>query len=238
MPRGGWSKAKDVFCAKFRSNVGTKEFKKIAQKALTSSSGRQCSNREFMLEATKRRKTVLTLFEENTLFESKIQADALKLFKEKLSLIKQQRVEEVERTKKISSLKVDTLRLDAVIKAVETYVRDYTPKTMSDIARLLQAAQICYQEMTRKEAKPSEWKECILKKIGLLEAKMKLLSKVREFGVLSSEEKLEAKKIMRELNLRACLQHDLSEAIAIFSEKCAVYSKKLEVSQRRKEYRQ
>ncbi len=80
---------------------------------------------------------------------------------------------------------------------------------MSDIARLLQTAQICYQVMTRKEAKSSVWKESILKKIAILEATTKLLNKVRGFGVLSAKEKLEAKKIMHELNLRACLHHDL-----------------------------
>lgn len=144
----------------------------------------------------------------------------------------------MERTRKISSLKVDVLRLDAVIKSVETFVGEYPPCNMSDIARILQAGQICYQEITRKEAKPSVWKESILKNIGSFEANTKLLSKVREFGQLTEEEKVEAKKIMRELNLKVCLHHDISEAIAVFSEKIAVYSKKLEVAQKRREYRQ
>ncbi len=77
-----------------------------------------------------------------------------------------------------------------------------------------------------------------MKKIEILQAKVKLLKKVREFGKLSEEDKREAKKIMREINLKVCLKNDVSEAIAIFNEKSAVYQKKLEVSQKRKEYRQ
>ncbi len=228
MPRGGWTKAKDVFCDRFGSDVGIQELKNRAQKALTTSSGRQCTNREFKLEATKRRKTVLTLFEENTLYEAKIHLEAFNVFKEKLATLKNQNVEEVERTRKISSLKVDLLRFDAVIKSVEPHV---------EIARILHAAQICYQELTRKEIKPSVWKESILKKISLLEDKVKLLRRIREFGALKEEEKRETKKCVRELNLKVCLQHDVSEAIATLSEKAAIYSKKLVVSQQRRDYR-
>ncbi|EQB62270.1 hypothetical protein NAPIS_ORF00152 [Vairimorpha apis BRL 01] len=108
---------------------------------------------------------------------------------------------------------------------------------MSEIARILQAAQICYQETTRKDAKPSKWVESIKCKISLLESKVKLLEKVRAFGKLSAEEKRDAKKYMREVNMLACLHQDTSKAIAIFRERAAVYSKKLEVVNRRREYR-
>lgn len=238
MPRGGWNKAHNVFCEKYNTNVDPLEFKRRAQKALTTSNGKQCSNREFKLEATKRRKTVIDLAGESSLFIGENQMRTLKIFKEKVLSLKKERVEDVERTKKIPSIKVDGLRLEAVIKSVECYVEEHPPIDMSDIVRILQAAQICYQEVTRKEVKPSVWKDSILKKIESLNAKVELLSRVKDFGKLSTEEKAIAKKIMRELNLKACLHHDVSEAMARFTEKSAVYAKKLEVSQKRKEYRQ
>ncbi|EQB61452.1 hypothetical protein NAPIS_ORF00972 [Vairimorpha apis BRL 01] len=188
--------------------------------------------------ATKRRKTVNEFMEESSLFIDEINKQTLKIFSEKIFSLKKARDEDMEKTKKIPSLNVDVLRLEVVIKSVEIYVDKHPLSNMSDIARILQAAQSCYQEITRKEVKPSVWKESILKKIKSINAKVELLSKVKNFGKLSAEEKAKVKKIMRELNLKACLHHDLYEAIAVFSEKIAVYTKKLEVSQKRREYRQ
>ena len=53
MPRGGWKKANDVFCEKYGSNMGVDEFKCKAKKALTSTSGRQMSAREFKSDPTR-----------------------------------------------------------------------------------------------------------------------------------------------------------------------------------------
>ncbi|EQB59820.1 hypothetical protein NAPIS_ORF02648 [Vairimorpha apis BRL 01] len=182
MPRGGWMKAKDVYCDKFRSNIVLQKFMGKAKAVLTSNSGQQLTVREYKLNPTKRHKTEIALKEESSLFESKIHVEALKIFKEKYASLEKIRVENVERTRKISSMKVDYLRLDSTIKAVEAHVRATPPQNMSDVARILQSAQICYQEITSKEFKVSTWRESILKKVSSLEAKNYLLKKVRAFG--------------------------------------------------------
>ncbi len=168
MSRSEWSKAKAVFYTRLRFNVGTIEFKKRAQRALTSNSGRQCSNREFILKDTKRRKTVFTLFEGNTLFEYKVQADSLKMFKEKPSLGKQQRVEDVERTKKTFFWENWYTSNWCCHQGDRILHLRHQPLEHVGYSALLQAAHFCYQEMIRKEVKLSVWKECILKKIDFL----------------------------------------------------------------------
>ncbi|EQB61289.1 hypothetical protein NAPIS_ORF01137 [Vairimorpha apis BRL 01] len=236
MPRGGWKKANDVFCRSFLTDMEVQEFISRAKQALTSNSGKQYSAREYKLDNNKRRKTE-TVEKECSLLNGKILLDTLNVFKEKLAILNKTSVEKMERTRKIPLLKVDSIKLDATIKAVQDHVSKHPPHSMSEIARILQAAQICYQETTRKDAKPSKWVESIKCKISLLESKVKLLEKVRAFGKLSAEEKRDAKKYMREVNMLACLHQDTSKAIAIFSERAAVYSKKLEVADRRREYR-
>ncbi|EQB60017.1 enzymatic polyprotein endonuclease reverse, partial [Vairimorpha apis BRL 01] len=90
-------------------------------------------------------------------------------------------VEDMENARKIPSLKIDILRLEAVIKSVGFYIDKHPSCNMTDI------------DVTRKEVKPSVWKESILKKIESINAK------------LSVKEKL---------NLKLCLHHDISKAIA------------------------
>lgn len=140
-------------------------------------------------------------------------------------------------TREISSLKVDPLKPDATVKAVEDYVGAHPPHDISEMARILQATQICYQEMTKRELKPSVWKERILKKIADYEDKVKLLKRVRALEKLSTQEKRETKKVMPELNMLACLKQDTSKAIETFNERIAIYLRKLEVADRRREYR-
>ncbi|EQB61057.1 hypothetical protein NAPIS_ORF01394 [Vairimorpha apis BRL 01] len=162
---------------------------------------------KYKLDNNKRRKTE-TVEKECSLLNGKILLDTLNVFKEKLAILNKTSVEKIERTRKIPLLKVDSIKLDATIKAVQDHVSKHPPHSMSEIARILQAAQICYQETTRKDAKPSKWVESIKCKISLLESKVKLLEKVRAFGKLSAEEKRDAKKYMREVNMLACLHQD------------------------------
>lgn len=76
-------------------------------------------------------------------FETKIQLKALSVFKKKLVFLKKQNVEEFERTRRKSGLNVDLLNFDAKIKLIDIYV--IVHRNMSDIARILQAVQICHQ---------------------------------------------------------------------------------------------
>ncbi|EQB61104.1 hypothetical protein NAPIS_ORF01326 [Vairimorpha apis BRL 01] len=178
MPRGGWKKANDVFCRSFLTDMEVQEFISRAKQALTRHSDKQYSAREYKLDNNKRRKTE-TVEKECSLLNGKILLDTLNVFKEKLAILNKTSVEKMERTRKIPLLKVNSIKLDATIKAVQDHVSKHPPHSMSEIARILQAAQICYQETIRKDAKPSKWVESIKCKISLLESMMKLLEKVR-----------------------------------------------------------
>ncbi|KAF9762412.1 hypothetical protein NGRA_2030 [Nosema granulosis] len=123
------------------------------------------------------------------------------------------------------------------MKAVDAYVRITPPCDISEIARIFQAAQTCYQKATEKEKKKSEWRENIKKKVQELHNKGKLLEKVKKFETLLEEEKRSAKKIMREMGLMMSDNGDLNKAMVLFNEKKELYSKKLEVADKRKEYR-
>ncbi|EQB60995.1 hypothetical protein NAPIS_ORF01426 [Vairimorpha apis BRL 01] len=132
--------------------MGVQEFISRAKQALTSNSGKQYSAREYKLDNNKRRKTE-TVEKECSLLNGKILLDTLNVFKEKLAILNKTSVEKMERTRKIPLLKVDSIKLDATIKAVQNHVSKHPPHSMSEIVRILQAAQICYQETTRKDAK-------------------------------------------------------------------------------------
>jgi uncharacterized protein YeeX (DUF496 family) len=72
---------------------------------------------------------------------------------------------------------------------------------MTEVARIMQTAQECYQRATEKEKKKSEWRENIEKKIRDLTTTIELLWKKGEGKELSKEEVKEARRIMREKGL-------------------------------------
>ncbi|EQB60316.1 hypothetical protein NAPIS_ORF02093 [Vairimorpha apis BRL 01] len=97
------------------------------------------------------------------------------------------------------------------ILEMKIYVNKHPPCNMTDI------------DVTRKEVKPSVWKESILKKIESINAKVELLSKVKNFGKLL-------------LNLKLCLYYDTSKAIAVFSEKRASIDNTIKASKEIKSF--
>lgn len=64
MPRGGSIRTLEVFLYNLGSDVVIKELIHRAQKVFTNSTMLQFTNREFKIEVSKRRKTVINLLEE------------------------------------------------------------------------------------------------------------------------------------------------------------------------------
>ncbi|KAF7682684.1 hypothetical protein TCON_2099 [Astathelohania contejeani] len=109
---------------------------------------------------------------------------------------------------------------------------------MCNLARILQTVQWCYQEATSIKPKPkSPWYENINNKISTINSSIALLNKAKDRRKLSGTETIEAKRIMRKLNLTFEKPHDLTEAIVSLKESIRIYSKKLEMYAKRKERR-
>ncbi|TBU20345.1 reverse transcriptase [Hamiltosporidium tvaerminnensis] len=106
----------------------------------------------------------------------------------------------VVRTRKLSSELVDSKVLDLIFRVVGEYAGAHVPESITEAAYIMQAAQVCYDEETRKEKPRSAWKENIEKK-------------ARKQEKLSTSETKCLKKIMREFNLNLSSVTDLSEAL-------------------------
>ncbi|KAK1351113.1 hypothetical protein LUQ84_000385 [Hamiltosporidium tvaerminnensis] len=85
--------------------------------------------------------------------------------------------------------------------------------TITAVARIIQAAQVCYDEATRKEKPRFAWKENIESKISKLVLSKDLLEKALKQGKLYTSETKSLKKVMREFNLNLSSGTDISEAL-------------------------
>ncbi|KAK1349317.1 hypothetical protein LUQ84_001496 [Hamiltosporidium tvaerminnensis] len=101
----------------------------------------------------------------------------------------------------------------------------------------MQAAQICYDEATRKEKPRSAWKENIESKISKLLHSKNLLEKARKQEKLFTSETKSLKKIMREFNLNFSSVTDLSEALVKKNKSLNVYRKKITMHESKKQFR-
>jgi len=201
---------------------------------LTTQSGRKCSIREFKKEAVKRVKTLDVIFEENTLFEAKIHNEVRKTFLECIREVANVEVNKVERTRKIPNEKIYHLVLEATAKAVGEYVHTKPPSNMTEIARTIQAAQIAYQRSTQKNSQPSPWKLNIENKIEGLKTLVKLLERVVKLEKLDKADKSKVLTLMSQEKLRMGSAIDAKEAISRCNERILVYSKKIQMHQKRK----
>ncbi|KAK1349654.1 hypothetical protein LUQ84_001306 [Hamiltosporidium tvaerminnensis] len=86
-------------------------------------------------------------------------------------------------------------------QVVGEYAGAHVPESITEAAYIMQAAQICYDEATRKEKPRSAWKENIESKISKLVLSKDLLEKARKQEKLSISETKSRRKIMREFNL-------------------------------------
>ncbi|KAI5179476.1 hypothetical protein PAEPH01_2656, partial [Pancytospora epiphaga] len=85
------------------------------------------------------------------------------------------KIDGAERTRRFTREQVDSLRLCAIDRAAGEYAASYPPVSMPDIARQLQAAQQCYEEVTLQERPKSTWRESIEKKIADNKARISIL---------------------------------------------------------------
>ena len=236
MPRTGWSRAHSVFCGKFSTRMTLEEFKKKAQKTLTSQSGRKCSARDFKREFVKRVKTLDVILEENTLHEAKIYNEVRKTFLECIKEVANVEVDQAERTRKIPNEKINHLVLEAIAKAVSEYVYTKPPSTILEIAKTIQAAQIAYQRSSYKATQPSTWKPSILKKIEALQTLIDLLERVIKLEKLDKQDKSKVATFMSREKLRMGNAIEAREAISRCNERILVYTKKIEMHEKRKDF--
>jgi hypothetical protein len=157
-----------VFSEKFGSLISSFEFKKSAEMVITSESGKKCSRSKFAEESSKRRKSIVDLFEENYLSELKLYTKVRDQLKTELANLKTLNVEEVPRTKKIPSEKQDTIVIDLINQAIAEILPARKTETLSDIAKVLQAAQLTYQAINTKPSVKSNWSENIKRKLTRL----------------------------------------------------------------------
>ena len=236
MPRTGWSRAHSVYCGKFNAHMSLLEFKKKASKTLTTQSGKKCTIRDYKKAAVKRVKTLDVILEENTLFEAKIYNEVRIIFLECIQEVASIDVDKAERTRKVPNEKINHLKLEALTKAVSEYVHTQPPSNMTEIARTIQAAQIAYQRSTQRNTQPSPWRANIEKKIETFKILIKLLESVIKLEKLEKNDKSKVLIFMSQEKLRMGSAIDAREAISRCNERILVFTKKIEMHQKRKEF--
>lgn len=236
MPRQGWSHAHSVYCGKFNVHMSLVDFKKKASQALITTSGKKCTARDFKKETVKRVKTLDVIFEENTLFEAKVYNEVKKTFLECIQEVKNLEIDKVERTRKVPNEKLNQLLLEGISKAVSGYVLTKPPSNMNEIARIIQASQACYQRSSKKSVQPSPWKGNIEKKIEALKTLIGLLEKVKKLQKLNKDDKDKVLVFMNQERLKMGNAQDVTEGISKCNEKILIYTKKIDMHQKRKAF--
>jgi hypothetical protein len=173
-------------------------FKKRAKEILKTEAGKSTGVRNFCQEdGRKRMKLLDEIFKINSLKDQALKGRVYDQFRSTLKELDKKQITEVEPTRKISSLKVDTKILNMLDEVVRDFVQTQPPKNMTDIAKILQSVQIAYQAITTKVKTKSEWLNNINEKICDLEKKKSLLMKYKEENTsLKGEELKEARRIM------------------------------------------
>ena len=146
MPRDGWLLSHSLYCEMFKCETRLDELKKQANFAITSVAGGQCSRRKFAEESTKRVKTIDTYFEESTLHEAKVYLEIKQKYYVLMRDARDREIDNAKWTRKVASEMVDPLILGAVNRAAGEFAAQFPPVSMSDIARQLQVAQLCYRK--------------------------------------------------------------------------------------------
>ena len=145
-------------------------------------------------------------------------------------------VDHAERTRKVPNEKINHLVLEAVAKALNEYLHIKPPSNMTEIARTIQAGQISYQRLTQKPSLTSTWKSNIEKKIEALKTLINLLERVIKLEKLEKVDKSKVLAFMSQEKLKLGSSIDAREAISRCNERILVYSKKIEMHQKRKAF--
>ncbi|TBU08239.1 hypothetical protein CWI36_0165p0050, partial [Hamiltosporidium magnivora] len=101
----------------------------------------------------------------------------------------------------------------STIKQISKKIEHYLPVSIMEATYIMQAAQVYYNEATRKEKPRFARKKNIERKISKLVLSKDLLEKARKQEKLFTSETKILKKIMREFNLNLSSVTDLSEAL-------------------------
>ncbi|TBU10710.1 reverse transcriptase, partial [Hamiltosporidium tvaerminnensis] len=128
--------------------------------------------------------------------------DPYKFFSKIKQILEKEIGKVVVRTRKHPNELVDSKVLDLINRVVGEHAKARVPESITVTAYIMQAAQVCYDEATRKEKPRSSWKENIESKISKL-------------------------KTIREFNLNLSSVTDLSEALVKKNESVNVYEKKI-----------
>ncbi|TBU10083.1 hypothetical protein CWI38_2036p0010, partial [Hamiltosporidium tvaerminnensis] len=196
MPRNGWPATLRYYNEKFGCTLDIDAFKKLAQNE---------AEREIRQEENGERRRIATcLTEPSTLTDTTKYINLRDKFLGKIKEISKNEIRKVVvRTRKHPNELVDSKVLDLINRIIGEYADSCVPMTITEVAQIIQAAQVCYDEATRKEKPRSTLKENIESKISKLVLSKDLLEKARKH----------LKKIMREFNLNLSSVTDLSEAL-------------------------
>ena len=127
MPRTGWRSFKKIYIEKFKVDVSIDELKSQAEPLISSQAGRKCSRARFITESSKRFKPIEELLEENTLREAKVRTKVKEILRKELSSLKLKEVTEAERTRKVSSEKLDSEILEIIDQEINETLNDNPP---------------------------------------------------------------------------------------------------------------
>ena len=146
---------------------------------------------------------------------------------------------EAERTPKLPATKVDHQIISMLNNALREYIEKKCPTNMTEMAKLLQATQISYRDITRKERKPSEWLASIKAKIQKCEQLKVLLDRNLSNGKMTEDEEKTLKKGLREIAMsnKSKSKKDKEKANLLINERIAVYNKKIEMHEKRCDFR-
>ena len=143
MPRNGWPATLRYYNEKFSCTLDIDAFKKLTQNEAERES-RQEENGE-------RRRIATCLTEPCTLTDTTEYINLRDKFLSKIKEISEKEIGKVVvRTRKHPSELVDNKVLDLINRIIGEYADSYVPMTITDVARIIQAAQACYDEVTKQ----------------------------------------------------------------------------------------
>ncbi|KAF7684297.1 hypothetical protein TCON_0509 [Astathelohania contejeani] len=142
-----------------------------------------------------------------------------------------------QRTQKVPEIMLDKILLFSINQIAGEYMVTNPPKTMCEVASLLQTVQWCYQEALFKPKLISNRKQSIKNKISALNNSIMLLKKGKDRSKLSGIKIKAVKQIMKRLNLILEKPHDVMEAIISLKESARIYKKRLEMQTKRRKRR-
>lgn len=165
MPRNGWKLATNTYCDMFKVCISILDFKNMATKVLLNQAGQKCSQMKYKENVLNKLDKCDSLVEEKSLKETELFIKIQNTFKSQLKEIEKVNIDECQKTPKIFSETINHQAIYLINTIVQEHISSCKPGTMSEIARLIQTTQICYQIITKKNKKPSEWQNNILTKI-------------------------------------------------------------------------